>query len=113
VNHLVLSGTRTIVPSGTLSSCHRGPKSEPTVWHATIFRSLNFTNWESFGFLLTEIAAPASRDVGEMCQRVAGVVRAQAPGEFLILVRSSQRNPGPHSRRRCATHSPQQEGAHA
>lgn len=51
------------MPSGTESSCHQGPKSKPTPWRASISRSLNFTNLESFGFLLTEIVSPVSGDV--------------------------------------------------
>ena len=54
VNHLVLSGTESVVPSGTRSSCYRGPKSQLTSWRSISFRLRNFTNLESFGFLLTE-----------------------------------------------------------
>jgi hypothetical protein len=53
VNHLVLSGTATLVPSGTRSSCYRGPKSNITFWRSNSFRVRNFTNLESCGFLLT------------------------------------------------------------
>ena len=56
VNHLVLSGTATLVPSGTRSSCYRGPKSSETFWRSTSFRARNFSNLESFGFFLTERA---------------------------------------------------------
>jgi hypothetical protein len=54
VNHLVLSGTDCVVPSGTRSSCYRGPESQLTAWRSTVFRPRNFTNLESFGFLLTD-----------------------------------------------------------
>jgi hypothetical protein len=53
VNHFVLSGTRTRVPSGTRSSSYRGPKPKVTLWRSNSFRARNFTNLESFGFFLT------------------------------------------------------------
>jgi hypothetical protein len=55
VNSVVLSGTVTLVPSGTGSSCYRGPKSQLKRWRATLSRPRNFTNRESFGFLLTDL----------------------------------------------------------
>jgi hypothetical protein len=54
VNHLVLSGTATVVPSGTRSSCYRGPESELTPWRSIPSSPRNFPNLESFGFLLTD-----------------------------------------------------------
>lgn len=54
MNQFVLLGTTTDVPTGTRSSCYRGPKSNETSWHSTTCRGRNFTNLESFGFLLTE-----------------------------------------------------------
>ena len=53
MNQFVLLGTTTDVPTGTRSSCYRGPKSDETSWHSTTCRSRNFTNLESFGFFLT------------------------------------------------------------
>jgi hypothetical protein len=53
VNQFVLLGTTTDVPTGTRSSCYRGPKSDETSWHSTTCRRRNFTNLESFGFFLT------------------------------------------------------------
>jgi hypothetical protein len=53
VNQFVLSRTTTDVPTGTRTSCYQGPKSDETPWHSTTCRSRNFTNLESFGFLLT------------------------------------------------------------
>ena len=53
MNQFVLLGTTTDVPTGTRSSCYRGPKSDETSWHSTTCRARNFTNLESFGFLLT------------------------------------------------------------
>jgi CobQ/CobB/MinD/ParA nucleotide binding domain len=54
VNSLVPSGTAPHVPSGTASSCHRGPKSGEKASGSTLWRARNFSNKESFGFLLTE-----------------------------------------------------------
>jgi hypothetical protein len=62
VNHLVLSGTATHVPSGTGSSCYRGPKAGLRFWCSTSFRARNFTNLESFGFFLTDRAFFAAGD---------------------------------------------------
>ena len=54
MNQLVLSGTATFVPSGTGSSCYRGPESVLSAcYHARSSRR-NFTNQKSFGFLLTD-----------------------------------------------------------
>ena len=36
VNQLVLSGTATLVPSGTRSSCYRGPESELSPWRSIL-----------------------------------------------------------------------------
>ena len=46
VNQLVLSGTTTLVPSGTRSSCYRGPKSGLRHCCATLFSARNFPNLE-------------------------------------------------------------------
>jgi hypothetical protein len=54
VNHRVLSGTATVVPSRTRSSCYRGPESELTPWRSIRGSLRNFPNLESFGFLLTD-----------------------------------------------------------
>jgi hypothetical protein len=56
VNQLVLSGTTTLVPSGTGSSCHRGPESGLSVCYQARSSRRNFTNQKSFGFLLTDRA---------------------------------------------------------
>ena len=53
MNQFVLLGTTTDVPTGTRSSCYRGPKSDETSWRSTTCRGRNFTNLESFGFFLT------------------------------------------------------------
>jgi hypothetical protein len=62
VNHLVLSGTNNIVPSGTRSSCYRGPESIEKCCLTTVCAVRNFTNLESFGFFLTDRALFASVD---------------------------------------------------
>jgi hypothetical protein len=54
VNQLVLSGTATLVPSGTGSSCYRGPESLLSVCNQARSSRRNFTNQKSFGFLLTD-----------------------------------------------------------
>jgi hypothetical protein len=53
VNQFVLLRTTTDVPTGTRSSCYRGPKSDETSWRSTTCGGRNFTNLESFGFFLT------------------------------------------------------------
>ena len=62
MNHLVLSGTATVVPSGTRSSCYRGPESELTPWRSIASAPRNFPNLESFGFLLTDRASRLTVD---------------------------------------------------
>ena len=44
MNHLVLSGTATHVPSGTKASCYRGPESRERVSCSTAYRARNFSN---------------------------------------------------------------------
>jgi hypothetical protein len=56
VNRLVLSGTATLVLSGTRSSCYRGPESSLRACFSGLSCRSNFTNRKSFGFLLTEKA---------------------------------------------------------
>lgn len=53
MNQFVPLGTKTSVPTGTRSSCYRGPKSDETSCSSTACRGRNFTNRESFGFILT------------------------------------------------------------
>lgn len=57
MNQLVLSGTATIVLSGTRSSCYRGPESDLRACFSALSRRSNFTNQKSFGFLLTDQTA--------------------------------------------------------
>jgi len=54
VNQLVLSGTATLVLSGTRSSCYRGPESSLRACFSAVSSRSNFTNQKSFGFLLTD-----------------------------------------------------------
>lgn len=56
MNQLVLSGTATLVLSGTRSSCYRGPESSLRACFFAISSCSNFTNQKSFGFLLTDQA---------------------------------------------------------
>ena len=68
MNQLVLSGTATIVPSGTRSSCYRGPKSGLRPCCSTLCSARNFPNLKSFGFSLTD---PAFVAVGDNQQRLS------------------------------------------
>jgi hypothetical protein len=68
VNQLVLSGTATLVLSGTRSSCYRGPESSLRACFSALSSRSNFTNQKSFGFLLTD---QAERRVGGGWQRPA------------------------------------------
>ena len=54
MNQLVLSGTATLVLSGTQSSCYRGPESSLRACFSALSSRSNFTNQKSFGFLLTD-----------------------------------------------------------
>jgi hypothetical protein len=94
VNHLVLSGTATHVPSGTRSSCYRGPESGETFFCSTTCRARNFTNWESFGFFLTDRAFSAVEDsqpsaegnaaIGVLLTGNAGSEAAPAPYRLIF-----------------------------
>jgi hypothetical protein len=53
VNRPVLSGTRTPVLSGTADPSYQEPKRALSIDALTQNRAPNFTNKESFGFLLT------------------------------------------------------------
>lgn len=54
MNQLVLSGTATLVLSGTRSSCYRGPESSLRACFSALFSRSNFANQKSSGFLLTD-----------------------------------------------------------
>ena len=62
MNQLVLSGTATLVPSGTQSSCYRGPKPGLRPCCSTLCSARNFPNLKSFGFSLTDPAFVAAGD---------------------------------------------------
>ena len=77
MNQLVLSGTATLVPSGTQSSCYRGPKSGLRPCCSTLCSARNFPNLKSFGFSLTD---PAFVAAGDNQQRLsASTVRVWFP----------------------------------
>jgi hypothetical protein len=58
VSPVVLSRTGAIVPSGTRSSCYRGPTRQLTAAFILQISDRNFPNQESFGFLLTHPLVP-------------------------------------------------------
>ena len=76
MNHLVLSGTATVVPSGTPSSCYQGPDSQLSHWRSIPCRLRNFPNLESFGFLLTDCASRRAVDSALAAKPHASVWRS-------------------------------------
>lgn len=62
MNQLVLSGTATLVPSGTRSSCYRGPELGPSPCALALSSRRNSSNQKSFGFLLTDRAFGPGED---------------------------------------------------
>jgi hypothetical protein len=56
VNQLVLSGTTILVPSGTGSSCYRGPESVSSSCYLAHSSRRNSSNQQSIGLLLTDRA---------------------------------------------------------
>jgi hypothetical protein len=79
VNQLVLSGTATLVPSGTQSSCYRGPKSGLRPCCATLCSARNFPNLKSFGFFLTDRAFVAAGDNQQRLSASAALVSLSSP----------------------------------
>jgi hypothetical protein len=77
VNQLVLSGTVTLVLSGTRSSCYRGPESRLSACFPSLSGRSNFTNQKSFGFLLTDRAD--SRDGGDRQRRPTSLTCFRKP----------------------------------
>ncbi|RZN12367.1 hypothetical protein CWO91_04540 [Bradyrhizobium genosp. SA-3] len=75
MNQLVLSGTATLVLSGTRSSCYRGPESSLRACFSALSGRSNFTNQKSFGFLLTD--ETTSRIRGDWQWRAVSPVRFQ------------------------------------
>ena len=77
VNQLVLSGTTTLVPSGTRSSCYRGPKSGLRPCCATLCSARNFPNLEILRIFSN---GPAFAAAGDNQQRLrASTVSRLAP----------------------------------
>lgn len=77
MNQLVLSGTATLVLSGTRSSCYRGPESSLTACFSKPSGLSNFTNQKSFGFLLTD--QTTSRIGGNWQRRAVNPACPQKP----------------------------------
>ncbi|RTE91009.1 hypothetical protein D6B98_23580 [Bradyrhizobium sp. LVM 105] len=77
MNQLVLSGTATLVLSGTRSSCYRGPESDLSACFSALSGRSNFTNQKSFGFLLTDQAE--SRLGGARKRRSVSLARPCGP----------------------------------
>lgn len=75
MNQLVLSGTATLVLSGTQSSCYRGPESSLRVCFSALSGPSNSTNQKSFGFLLTDQAE--SSVGGDRQRQAAGPISLQ------------------------------------
>ncbi len=60
-------------PSGTGSSCYRGPESDETPSHSIACRARNFSNSESFGFFLTDRAFFAVEDKWRSAARCVSI----------------------------------------
>lgn len=84
MNQLVLSGTATLVPSGTGSSCYRGPESDPNPCPFALSSRRNSSNQKSFGFLLTDRALGPLRITTTMVRLfcLATVTARGAPSQF-------------------------------
>lgn len=95
MNQLVLSGTATLVLSGTRSSCYRGPESSLRACFFAISSCSNFTNQKSFGFLLTDRAG--NRIAGDCQPRAVNPPCRQKPYRRFTVAKaygSSFRSPG-------------------
>ena len=79
MNQLVLSGTATLVPSGTQSSCYRGPKSGLRPCCSTLCSARNFPNLKSFGFSLTDPAFVAAGDNQQRLSASTVLVSLRSP----------------------------------
>ena len=62
MNSVVLSGTGTIVPSGTGLSCYRGPESSIPRLESKACGTRNLSNQNSYGILLTHSAVSTIAD---------------------------------------------------
>ena len=67
MNPPVLSGTRTPVLSGTADPSYREPKPDLTTGKRSRNRAPNFSNQESFGFLLTALGIVGQRHLQPHC----------------------------------------------
>ncbi|QOZ77952.1 hypothetical protein XH83_22455 [Bradyrhizobium sp. CCBAU 53351] len=95
MNQLVLSGTATLVLSGTRSSCYRGPESSLRACFSVLSSPSNFTNQKSFGFLLTD--QTTSRIRGDLQRGAVNPARRQKPCQFFAgpnAHRTPFQNPG-------------------
>lgn len=86
MNQLVLSGTATLVLSGTRSSCYRGPESSLRACFSAVSNRSNFTNQKSFGFLLTD--QTTSRIGGDWKRRAINPASRQKPYRYFIAVKA-------------------------
>lgn len=98
MNQLVLSGTATLVLSGTRSSCYRGPESSLRACFSALSSRSNFTNQKSFGFLLTDQSE--IRVLVREVSRTGAMFRETAPGftNWIHKHGTAIRDKGPSSR---------------
>jgi hypothetical protein len=88
VNQLVLSGTATLVLSGTRSSCYRGPKPTLSACLSAPSSRSNFTNQKSFGFLLTD--QTTSRIRGDWKRRAVNTACRQKPYRYFTAPKANR-----------------------
>lgn len=86
VNELVLSGTATLVPSGTGSSCYRGPESILSPCPAALSRRRNSSNQKSFGFLLTDRATRAAGEKPQTTSACPAALRCQGRRRCAVAI---------------------------
>lgn len=90
VNCLVLSRTAPHVPSGTESSCYRGQESAEKASVSKRCKPRNFSNKESFGFLLTEPAK--TRPCGATASGLNRRLNRRDPSIFAGTANASERD---------------------
>lgn len=93
MNQLVLSGTATIVPSGTRSSCYRGPEAYPSPCPLAVSSGRNSSNQKSFGFLLTVRAFGPLRITSTVRLFCLAKVRARARTRYRNSASARQSEP--------------------
>ncbi|AYE99747.1 hypothetical protein PY32053_00047 [Paracoccus yeei] len=69
MNSVVLSGTGTIVPSGTGLSCYRGPESSIPRAESAACEPRNLSNLDSYGIFLTQRPFSAAVDESPIAGR--------------------------------------------